>query len=56
MFLYNLVSHRGMKFIYSIFNKTADVLMASTFIRPIKVKDKVHPCTGTEAVHRSYGP
>jgi len=26
------------------------------FIWGVRIKDKVHPCTGSEALYKSYGP
>ena len=49
--------------IYNIFNKirhqntaSPQIVSAEDGFRLLKVKGKVHPCTGTEALHRPYGP
>ena len=46
--------------INTIFDTTLNIphtkLSNKKFINTLKGKGKVHPCTGTEALHRPYGP
>jgi len=43
------------KFYPNIYPKKEDQASEIIMLR-VKVKGKVHPCTGTEALYRPYGP